>query len=135
MNIQNLNADELKQLQSLLNKMNPTQPTELDPVEEMIEGIMENFEWERVQSTMDHLDWRWRGEYVTIEMLRKEAERLLRGAIFARLHEYRDEHWEQGIINGTGGFEATAFCDQFKSKITGLELKFVLSSWDKSIEE
>jgi hypothetical protein len=34
MNIQNLNADELKQLQSLLNKMNPN-PTEkvyLDPV-------------------------------------------------------------------------------------------------------
>jgi hypothetical protein len=135
MNIQNLNADELKQLQSLLNKMNPTQPTELDPVEKMIDDIMDEFNFAKVQNVMDHLDWKWVGEYVTIEMLREEAERLLRGAIFARLHEYRDWHWEQGIHHCTGGFEATAFCDQFKSKITGLELKFVLSSWDESIED
>ena len=137
MNIQNLNADELKQLQSLLNKMNPN-PTEkvyLDPVNKMIDDIMDEFNFAKVQNVMDHLDWKWVGEYVTIEMLREEAERLLRGAIFARLHEYRDWHWEQGIHHCTGGFEATAFCDQFKSKITGLELKFVLSSWDESIED
>ena len=137
MNIQNLNSEELKQLQSLLNKMNPN-PTEkvyLDPVNKMIDDIMDEFNFAKVQNVMDHLDWKWVGEYVTIEMLREEAERLLRGAIFARLHEYRDEHWELGIHHCTGGFEATAFCDESKTKITGLELKFVLSSWDAEIED
>jgi len=45
MNIQNLNTEELEQLQTLLNKMNPPQPTEkiyLDPVNEMIDNITEN---------------------------------------------------------------------------------------------
>ena len=57
MNIQNLNPQELEQLQTLLNKMNPQPQLDVDPVEQMIDGIMENFEWKRVQSTMDYLDW------------------------------------------------------------------------------
>jgi hypothetical protein len=137
MNIQNLNPEELKQLQSLLNKMNPN-PTEkvyLDPVNKMIDDIMDEFNFAKVQNVMDHLGWKWVGEYVTIEMLRKKAEHLLRGAAEARLGAYKDTHWEQGIINGTGGFQAMAFCNESKTKITGLELKFVLAEWDESIEE
>ena len=137
MNIQNLNADELKQLQSLLNKMNPN-PTEkvyLDPVNKMIDDIMDEFNFAKVQNVMDHLGWKWVGEYVTIEMLRKKAEHLLRGAAEARLGAYKDTHWEQGIINGTGGFQAMAFCNEDKTKIIGLDLKFVLAEWDESIEE
>ena len=44
MNIQNLNSEELRQLQSLLNKMNPT-PTEkvyLDPTNKMIDNIIDS---------------------------------------------------------------------------------------------
>jgi hypothetical protein len=138
MNIQNLNSEELKQLQSLLNKMNPN-PTEkvyLDPVNKMIDDIMDEFNFAKVQNAMFALDWKWAGIGVpTLDQLRNEAHRLLKGAIFARLHEYKDEHWELGIHHCTGGFEATAFCDESKTKITGLELKFILSSWDESIEE
>jgi hypothetical protein len=100
MNIQNLNADELKQLQSLLNKMNPN-PTEkvyLDPVNKMIDDIMDEFNFAKVQSAMYHLDWKWAGVGIpTIDDLRNEAERLLGGAIFARLGEFKDTHWELGI--------------------------------------
>jgi hypothetical protein len=71
----------------------------------------------------------------TIDDLRKKAEHLLRGAAEARLGEYKDTHWEQGIINGTGGFQAMAFCNEDKTKIIGLDLKFVLAEWDESIEE
>ena len=137
MNIQNLNPEELKQLQSLLNKMNPN-PTEkvyLDPVNKMIDDIMDEFNFAKVQNVMDHLGWKWVGEYVTIEMLREKAEHLLRGAAEARLGAYKDTHWEQGIINGTGGFQAMAFCNEDKTKIVGLDLKFVLAEWDESIEE
>ena len=136
MNIQNLNPQELEQLQTLLNKMNPQpQPTEPDPVEKMIEGIMENFDFKQVQRAMDLLDWQWRGEYVTIKMLVEQAERLLRGAIKSRLGEFKNEHHELGIVNGTGGFEAKAWCDETKTKIVALDLKFVLESWDESIED
>ena len=136
MNIQNLTPQELAQLQTLLNKMNPSsQPTEVDPVEKMIQSIMENFNWEQTQRAMDLLDWKWRGEYVTEDMLKEEAERLLRGAIESRLGEFKSEPHEVAIINGTGGFEAKAWCDEFKTKIVGLRLDFILNSWDDSIEE
>ena len=136
MNIQNLNPQELEQLQTLLNKMNPqTQPTEPDPVEKMIKGIMENFDFKQVQRAMDLLDWQWRGEYVTIIMLVEQAERLLRGAIKSRLNEFKNEHHELGIVNGTGGLEAKAWCDETKTKIVALDLKFVLESWDEEIKD
>jgi hypothetical protein len=136
MNIQNLNADELKQLQSLLNKMNPN-PTEkvyLDPVNKMIDDIMDEFNFAKVQNVMDHLNWKWVGEYVTIEMLRDEARRLLRGAAKSRLGDFKDEYWGIGISNSTGGFEAKAWCDESKEHITDLELKFVVDHWESSIE-
>ncbi len=137
MNIQNLNSEELKQLQSLLNKMNPN-PTEkvyFDPFNKMVDDIMDEFNFAKVQSAMRHLEWKWAGVGIpTIDDLRKEAERLLRGAAEARLGAYKNTHWEQGIINGTGGFQAMAFCNEDKTKIIGLDLKFVLAEWDESIE-
>ena len=135
MDIQNLNPQELEQLQTLLNKMNPQPQLDVDPVEQMIDGIMENFEWKRVQEVMDYLDWQWRGECVTVKMLKETAERLLRGAMSSRLGEFIDESDEIGIANSTGGLEAKAWCDEDKTHIVRLELKFVLGSWDESIDE
>ena len=135
MNIQNLNQQELEQLQTLLNKMNPQPQLDVDPVGEMIDNIIEHFEWKQVQEVMDYLDWQWRGEYVTIAMLKETAERLLRGAIDSRFGEFIDESDEIGIANSTGGLEAKAWCDEDKTHIVRLELKFVLSSWDESIDE
>ena len=141
MNIGNLNPEELKQLQTLLNKMNPqsTEKVYLDPVNQMIDDIIDNFDFDKVQSVMDYLGWKWAGdeglEYVTVAMLIKEARRLLRGAADARLGGYKNTHWEQGIIHGCGGFQAMAFCDEEKTKIVSLDLKFVLTEWDAKIED
>ena len=133
MNIENLNTAELKQLQFLLNKMNPNQPTEklyLDPVNKMIDEILDGFNFDRVQITMDYLNWKWVGERVTTEMLVKEARRLLKGAAESRLDQFKDTHWKVGVTHSTGGFHATAYCNESKTKITGLDLKFVLADWD-----
>ena len=138
MNIQNLNKEELEQLQALLNKMNPPQPTEkvyFDPLNKMIAEIMEEFDFDKVQDAMDYLNWRWVGQHVTVEMLREEAERLLRNAAKLRLGDWIDEHWEQGIMSATGGLQAMAFCDEDKSKIVALDLKFVLADWDSEIRD
>ena len=137
MNTENLNTQELETLRTLLNKMAgvPQPKVYIDPVNKMIDDIMDEFNFAKVQNVMDYLDWKWVGEYVTMDMLREEARRLLQGAIFARLHEYKDEHWELGIHHCTGGFEATAFCNESKTKITGLELKFILNGWAEEIED
>ena len=134
MNIQNLNQEELQQLQILLDKMNSNQPTE-NHVDKMIDEIMDNFNFNRVQIAMDHLNWKWAGEYVTVRMLNETARRLLRDAAESRLNDFEDTHWEVGVTHGTGGFQATAYCNESKTKITGLELQFVLADWDEHIED
>jgi hypothetical protein len=134
MNIQNLNQEELQQLQVLLNKMNPTQ--DKDPVDKMIEDIIDAFDFNKVWITMEYLGWRWDGQGVpTIKALIEEAKRLLKGAAKSRLTDFKDEYWEIGITNGTGGFQAKAYCNETKTKIIALDLKFVLTEWDEQIED
>jgi hypothetical protein len=139
MNIRNLNLEELEQLQILLNKMNPMHPTDVtytfDPVNKMIDDIFDAFDFDKVQRTMDFLRWKWAGEYVTIDMLKETAKRLLREAADARLGDYKDTHWEQSVICATGGFQAQAWCSEDKTKVDALDLKFVLVDWDAQIED
>ena len=141
MNTENLNLKELETLRTLLNKMAgvPTPKVYLDPVNKMIDDIMDEFDFNRVETVMEFMDWKWAGdnglERVTVNMLKKEARRLLRGAADARLGGYKKTHWEQCIIHGCGGFQATAFCYEDKTKIVSLDLKFILEEWDVRIED
>ncbi len=132
MNLQNLSKDELLNLQDLINKA-LEQPKEKD-LEYMIKDIMDEFDFDQVERAMEALNWRWRGEIPTIYDLRETAESLLRGAAKSRLSDFKDTHHEIAIINGTGGFEARAYCNEDKTKITGLDLAFIVSSWDSSID-
>jgi len=133
MNLQNLSKDELLNLQDLITKA-LEQPKEKD-LEYMIKDIMDEFDFDQVERAMEALNWKWRGETPTIYDLRETAESLLRGAAKSRLSDFKDTHHEIAIINGTGGFEARAYCNKDKTKITGLDLAFIVSSWDSSIEE
>ena len=134
MSLQNLSKNELLTLQQLINKaLEEPQPKEKD-VDDMIKDIMDEFDFDKVYETMDALDWKWRGETPSIEDLRETAEYLLRGAAKSRLGDFKDTHHDVAIINGTGGFEAKAFCDEDKTKITGLDLAFIVTSWDSSID-
>jgi hypothetical protein len=133
MNLQNLSKDELLNLQDLITKA-LAQPKEKD-LEYMIKDIMDEFDFDQVERAMEALNWKWRGETPTLYDLRETAESLLRGAAKSRLGDFKDTHHEIAIINGTGGFEARAYCNKDKTKITGLDLAFIVSSWDSSIEE
>lgn len=140
MNIQNLNQEELKQLQALLNKMNPMHPTDVthmfDPVEKMIDDILENFNFDKVNKAMHFLNWGWGGVGVpNINQLKTQARDLLKGAADSRLNLFKHKHWELGVSNATGGFRATAFCNEDKTEIIYLELQFVLTDWDAEIED
>ena len=140
MNVENLTHEEIKTLHTLFGKLleEPQQKVYFDPVNKYIDDIMDSFDFRRVHQTMEALNWKWVGSpngIPTIDELRNEAERLLRDAAKSRLGAYKNSYWELGIINGTGGFQATAFCDKTKTKITGLDLKFVVSEWDEGDNE
>ena len=135
MNLQNLDKEDLLLLQQLINKALEQQKPLVKDLEHMIKEIMDEFDFNKVECVMDALNWRWRGQIPTIDDLRDEAERLLRGAAKSRLGDFKDAHHDVAIINACGGFEAKAWCDEGKTKITMLDLAFVVSSWDSSIEE
>ena len=136
MNIENLNTQELETLRTLLNKMAIEPKTvKINKTEAMIFNIIQEFNFEKVQTAMNVLGWKWRGEDVTIDMLKTESIRLLKDAVKLRLGNLSDEHWELGITCGTGGLQATACCDEDKTKITNLDLKFVLEEWDVDLED
>jgi hypothetical protein len=134
MSLQNLSKNELLALQQLINKALEQPEPQVNDLEYMIRDIMDEFDFDKVYEAMDALDWKWRGQTPSIEDLRETAESLLRGAAKSRLGDFKDTHHDVAIINGTGGFEAKAFCDEDKTKITGLDLAFVVTSWDSSID-
>jgi hypothetical protein len=129
MNIENLNQEQLETLRTLLNEMakTPKQKNYFHEINQMIGNIINEFDFDKVYLTMDYLGWKWDSKHITIDMLKDRASMLLKGATESRLGEYKDEHWELGIINGTGGFVATAWCDEDKTKIIKLNLEFVLT--------
>ena len=136
MNIENLNTQELETLRTLLNKMAIEPKTvKINKTEAMIFNIIQEFDFEKVQTAMNVLGWKWVGQDVTIDMLKTESIRLLKDAAKLRLVNLNDEHWELGIICGIGGLQAIAYCDEDKTKITSLDLKFVLTEWDIDLED
>jgi hypothetical protein len=140
MNIQNLSEEEIKVLHALLGKaMEQPQPKiYFDPVNQMIDDIMDNFDFIKVRKVMEALNWEWFSAadgLPTISELRAQAVYLLKGASNLRLCSYLDSHWEEGIINASGGFQATAYCDATKTKIIALDLKFILEEQDSEVKE
>jgi hypothetical protein len=133
MSLQNLDKEDLLLLQQLINKALEQQKPLVNDLEHMIKEIIDEFDFDKVERTMEALNWKWRGETPTLYDLRKEAEHLLRGAAKSRLSDFKDTHHDVAIINATGGFEARAYCNENKTKITGLDLAFVITSWDSSI--
>lgn len=133
MNVENLDKEDLLLLQQLINKALEQQKPLVKNLEHMIKEIMDEFDFDKVYETMNALDWRWGGEIPSIEDLRETAESLLRGAAKSRLNDFKDAHHDVAAINATGGFEARAYCNEDKTKITGLDLAFVVTSWDSEI--
>ena len=106
-------------------------------VDAMIDDIISSFDWERVQTVMEYTGWRWEGnrESPSLDELKEKAVYLLKGASDLRLGSFEDVHWELSIMNGTGGFEASAFCNEDKTEIIALDLKFVIADWESSLED
>lgn len=139
MNTENLNTQELETLRTLLNKMAGEPKTaKINQTEVMINNIINEFDFLKVQAAMEALNWRWvstNNQVPTTLKLRETAIELLRDAAKCRLGGFIDEHYEVPIVCGTGGFEATAYCNEDKTEITFLKLKFVVAEWEADLDD
>jgi hypothetical protein len=133
MKIENLTQDEVIQLQSLLNKLNPeTPPKKVDPLTTMVDDIINEFNFEKVQKTMHALDWTWASTQMavpSISELKNTARYLLINVYNMRQDEYKETHPEVPVTCGTGGFRATALCNE-DQVVDFLKLEFIVSEWE-----
>lgn len=139
MNIHNLTDQEVEQLQMLLNKLTGKEEPEIATLEDMIDEIIEHFDFDKVQTAMAALDWKWGSTQEglsspTIKELKKAARERLENAAKARLGDYKFTYWEIPILSSSGGFEARAWCNESKTQIVTLDLSFKVTSWDCSLE-
>lgn len=100
---------------------------ESEKEQDMISEILEHFDFKKVQSTMEFLDWRWglTLERVTEEMLRRSAIVRIEDAIqLAR----KGNNSHSTYFSSSGGLKANAWRNKF-GHIEAISLEFVLSDW------
>lgn len=90
--------------------------------QELIDEVMDNFDFSKVAKVMKATDWVWvttQYEVPEESEIRKRVRELLNVAYDGAIRK------EEDYLIGTGGFEATYALD---CKL--LSLKFILSSWE-----
>jgi hypothetical protein len=132
MKIENLTQEEVTQLQTLLNKLNPVEVKPVDPLVTMVDDILTEFDFEKVHDTMVALDWKWASTHPSVPSIRdlKDTARyLLINVHNMRMGEYKDTHPEVPVTCGTGGFKATALCNE-DQVVDFLKLEFIVTEWE-----
>jgi len=95
--------------------------------QKMMFDIINNFDFERVHTTMTHLGWTWYPYGTpTVDELRFAARERIESVIKNCLLDAKSD---QEYILSSGGLKATAIKNDY-GQITFLELEFVLTSWD-----
>lgn len=89
--------------------------------QELIDEILDNFEFEKVHKVMTFLDWRWVGVLPDVADLRAQARKLLKECLKFRGEKPR--HIE------TGGFMAEYNLEE-EDGYELLTLSFILNSWE-----
>ena len=99
-------------------------------IDQVIEEILENFDFDKVHKVMEALDWKWVGGGTqdgvpSVYRLIKKAEELLKDCVNEIEHRNTNT-----LVLSTGGFKAT--CVKYDDGEIVLELEFVLSNFNYS---
>jgi hypothetical protein len=101
-------------------------------LEDMIESVMEHFNWDRTEKTMRYLNWTWAGvpgEGVpNIDDLKSNARYLIGNAIKGALEDKTLRPWES-YFSATGGMKASVTKNKY-NQINYINLEFILTSWN-----
>jgi hypothetical protein len=101
---------------------------------DVIWGILQHFDFDRVHKVMTHLGWRWastrdpEGNWVTDVPSLNELRGDARSQMIAAAEWLRVRGAGIDYRSGSGGFEVRANIDDDGS--LRMELQFVLTSWD-----
>lgn len=95
---------------------------------DMIENILDNFDFYKCWNVMTMLQWGWgfNSEVPTIEILRNAAIDRLKNAM--SLAKAGNSHMSSYWVS-SGGLKATAWKNKY-NHIEGIRLEFVLTDWD-----
>lgn len=100
--------------------------------EKLIDGILENFDFDKVKKVMDFLDWTWATlpepnsvptHYQLINSARKKLEE-----VYDKSMEKKDDSYYY-----SGGLKAFAEYNKEIGKVDYLQLDFILTTWDEQI--
>ena len=95
--------------------------------QDMIDNIMDNFDFSRVAKCMEGLEWKWHDvEGIPTEPdIRKSARKLL--------NTIRETYTEDRYSVSTGGFVIRAWYAPDSHKLDAIELSFVVADCDACI--
>ena len=101
----------------------------------MIDEIMDNFNFENCHKAMQALNWTWVGKGVpSVQDLRSSAiERINSAIVGLSTVKYRNSD-DSYYFSSSGGLKATVWKNK-KGHVDGINLEFVLTSWDVSSDE
>jgi len=94
----------------------------------LIDEIIENFDFEKCHLAMKSLDWTWGFENITpsIERLKESAkDRLISAMELAK----KDKCSKSTYFSSSGGLKGNAWVNRY-GHIEGIRLEFVLTDWD-----
>lgn len=101
-------------------------------IRKTIDEVLDNFDFERVEKTMQTLNWTWgagaTAEVPDIARLRTQARSLLQDCIEHRPKD-REDYWEAS----TGGFTAKSVT--YDDEDFRISLVFELASYDADTDE
>jgi hypothetical protein len=132
MKIENLTQDEVVQLQTLLNKLNPVEVKPVDPLVTMVDDILTEFDFDKVHEVMVALDWKWASTHPSVPSIRDlkdTARQLLISVYNLRKDEYKETHSEVPVQIATGGFRAIALSND-DGVVDFLKLEFIVTEWE-----
>lgn len=93
----------------------------------LIDDVLNNFDFQRCQQTMEFLNWTWGFEnrLVTVDMLKSRSYELLKETMTTVKTLNRSKY----CTIATGGLSATSRKNKY-NHILSCELNFILTSWD-----
>lgn len=94
---------------------------------EMIDDIMDNFDFSRVAKCMKALNWKWHDVDGSMDVpeehnIRRSARKLMNAA--------KDVCHRRTFITGTGGFYVQCWYAPDSRILEAMELSFVVAEWD-----
>ena len=99
--------------------------------EELIDEVLEQFNFTKCKSVMEHLNWGWglfnNNRVPTIQEMKESARNRINNAIEGiksdKTHSYRDSY-----ICSSGGLKVSVWKNRY-GRICDVQLEFILTDW------